>query len=77
MASCPDAFDGQLVYKHADRELVLQPLKGSIDPTQSDYTVGKVKVEIRLAKLTQGRWGALVGDEPDREYCVRIILLPI
>lgn len=62
----------QLVYKHDDRELVLQPLKGQIDPAKSEYTVGKVKVEIRLAKLAQGRWGALVGDEPDRTFRTRI-----
>ncbi|KAH8100690.1 SGS-domain-containing protein [Cristinia sonorae] len=55
----------KLVYRHLDRELVLQPLKGQIDPSQSNFSVGKVKVEIRLSKLAQGRWGALVGDSPD------------
>jgi len=55
----------KFLYKYDDRELVLQPLKGQIDPSKSDYSVGKVKVEIRLAKLAPGRWGALVGDEPD------------
>lgn len=54
------------MYQNGDKVLSLQPLKGQIDPTKSDYTVGKVKVEIRLAKMAQGRWGALVGDAPDR-----------
>ncbi|KAI0778235.1 SGS-domain-containing protein [Trametes elegans] len=52
-------------YTHGDKSLVLEPLKGQIDPARSDYTVGKVKVEVRLAKEAQGRWGALVGDSPD------------
>lgn len=57
----------QLVYKHGDKELSLQPLKGQIDSEKSDYSVGKVKVEIRLVKVAQGRWGSVVGDSPDRE----------
>lgn len=57
----------QLVYTHGDKSLVLQPLKGQIDPSASTFTVGKVKVEIRLAKAALGRWGALVGDSPDGE----------
>ena len=56
----------QLTYKHGDKVLELQPLKGQIDPAQSSYTVGKVKVEIRLHKVAIGRWGALTGDSPDR-----------
>ncbi|THH34174.1 hypothetical protein EUX98_g115 [Antrodiella citrinella] len=55
----------KVLYKYEDHELSLQPLKGQIDAAKSDYTVGKVKVEIRLAKIAHGRWGALVGDEPD------------
>jgi len=43
----------------------LEPLKGQIDPSASDYTVGKIKVEIRLVKMIPGRWGSLVGDSPD------------
>ncbi|KAI0815002.1 SGS-domain-containing protein [Irpex lacteus] len=54
-----------LVYKHGEKELSLQPLKGQVDPEKSDFTVGKVKVEIRLVKVAQGRWGGLVGDSPD------------
>lgn len=54
------------MYQNGDNVLSLQPLKGQIDPTKSDYTVGRVKVEIRLAKMVQGRWGSLVGDAPDR-----------
>ncbi|KAI5898237.1 SGS-domain-containing protein [Schizophyllum commune H4-8] len=55
----------KLTYKHGDKVLELQPLKGQIDPAQSSYTVGKVKVEIRLHKVAIGRWGALTGDSPD------------
>lgn len=58
----------QLSYEHEDRHLLLAPLKGQIDPAKSDYTVGKVKVEIRLAKVVAGRWGSLVGDSPDRTF---------
>ncbi|KAI9572987.1 SGS domain-containing protein [Boletus coccyginus] len=55
----------KLLYQNGDKVLSLQPLKGQIDPTKSDYTVGKVKVEIRLAKMVLGRWGGLVGEAPD------------
>jgi suppressor of G2 allele of SKP1 len=48
--------------------LILEPLKGQINPEASEFTVGKVKVEIRLAKMTSARWVQLVGDAPDREY---------
>ncbi|THV04973.1 SGS-domain-containing protein [Dendrothele bispora CBS 962.96] len=55
----------KLTYTNGDKVLVLEPLKGQIDPNASDYTVGKVKVELRLSKMAQGRWGGLVGDSPD------------
>ncbi|KAF8560334.1 SGS-domain-containing protein [Imleria badia] len=55
----------KLVYQNGDKVLSLQPLKGQIDPTGCDYTVGKVKVEIRLVKMVLGRWGGLVGKAPD------------
>ncbi|KDQ63572.1 hypothetical protein JAAARDRAFT_148034 [Jaapia argillacea MUCL 33604] len=55
----------RLSYKNGEKELVLEPLKGQIDPEASGYTVGKVKVEIRLVKMAQGRWVSLVGDSPD------------
>lgn len=45
---------------------MLEPLKGQIDTEKSNFTVGKVKVEVRFAKMAQGRWGALTGDAPDR-----------
>ena len=45
---------------------MLEPLKGQIDTEKSSFTVGKVKVEVRLTKMAQGRWGALTGDAPDR-----------
>lgn len=54
------------MYQNGDKVLSLQPLKGQIDTSKSDYIVGKVKVEIRLAKMVLGRWGGLVGDAPDR-----------
>jgi len=54
-----------LVYTHEDKILTLEPLKGQIDTEKSDYTVGKVKVEIRLVKLAHGRWGSLVGETAD------------
>ncbi|KAH9950371.1 SGS-domain-containing protein [Amylocystis lapponica] len=54
-----------LSYQNGDKQLLLEPLSGQIDTEKSDYTVGKVKVEIRLAKMAQGRWGALVGSSPD------------
>ncbi|KAL4243495.1 Protein Sgt1-like protein [Abortiporus biennis] len=54
-----------LLYSHEDKVLSLEPLKGQIDTEKSDYSVGKVKVEIRLVKSVQGRWGSLVGDAPD------------
>ena len=44
----------------------LDPLKGQIDTEKSEYTIGKVKVEVRLAKVAAIRWGGLVGDAPDR-----------
>ncbi|KIJ68478.1 hypothetical protein HYDPIDRAFT_81396 [Hydnomerulius pinastri MD-312] len=55
----------KLTYEHGDKVLTLQPLKGQIDPDKCDFTVGKVKIEIRLTKVAQGRWGGLVGDSPD------------
>jgi len=55
----------KLSYQNGDKVLSLQPLKGQIDPTKSDYTVGNVKVEIRLGKMVLGRWGGLVGEAPD------------
>ncbi|KAF8168123.1 SGS-domain-containing protein [Crassisporium funariophilum] len=55
----------KFTYTHGEHSLVLEPLKGQIDPDGSDYTVGKVKVEVRLIKRVQGRWGALIGDSPD------------
>ncbi|TFK57101.1 SGS-domain-containing protein [Heliocybe sulcata] len=55
----------KLSYKNGEKELVLEPLRSQIDPEASSYTVGKVKVEIRVAKIAQGRWGQLTGDTPD------------
>lgn len=55
----------KFTYTHGDKSLVLAPLKGQVNPGSCEYTVGKVKVEIRLMKMVSGRWGALVGDSPD------------
>lgn len=55
----------QLTYQNGEKQLVLQPLKGQIDPEGCDYTVGKVKVEVRLKKMAATRWSALVSDIPD------------
>ncbi|KAK0465050.1 SGS-domain-containing protein [Desarmillaria tabescens] len=55
----------KFTYTHGDKSLVLAPLKGQINPESCEYTVGKVKVEVRLTKMAPGRWGALVGDSPD------------
>jgi len=53
-----------LIYEHEEKKLVLEPLKGTVEPSTSDFSVGKVKIEIRLAKTveSQGRWGKLVRD---------------
>ena len=45
--------------------LYLQPLKGEIDPEASTFSIGKVKIEIKIVKRVFGRWGSLVGDSPD------------
>ena len=45
----------------------LDPLRGQIDTEKSDYTIGKVKVEVRFVKAAAIKWGGLVGDTPDRE----------
>lgn len=41
---------------------MLDPLTGEIDPENSAFTVGKVKVEVRLHKKSAGRWVKLVGE---------------
>ncbi|KIM85170.1 hypothetical protein PILCRDRAFT_817158 [Piloderma croceum F 1598] len=55
----------KLSYTHGGKQLILEPLKGQINPDASEFTVGKVKVEIRLAKMASARWVQLVGDAPD------------
>ncbi|KAE9408112.1 SGS-domain-containing protein [Gymnopus androsaceus JB14] len=55
----------RVTYTHGEKSLVLEPLKGQINPDACEYTVGKVKVELRLTKVAQGRWGGLIGDSPD------------
>ncbi|CCM06323.1 uncharacterized protein FIBRA_08575 [Fibroporia radiculosa] len=54
-----------LSYENGDTKLALEPLKGQIDTAKSDFSVGKVKIEIRLVKAAPGRWGGLVGASPD------------
>ena len=58
----------QFTYTNGEKTLVLEPLKGQIDPDASDFTVSKIKVEVRLIKRAQGRWGDLVGDAPDGKH---------
>jgi len=61
--------DRSVIYENGETKLVLEPLKGDVDPETSDFTVGKVKVEVRLAKKlhAQGRWGKLIGEPSDIE----------
>jgi len=54
-----------VLYENGDKSLHCHPLKGQIDPEQSSFVVGKIKVELRLVKAAQGRWGGLIGDAPD------------
>lgn len=46
-------------------------MKGQINIETSSYDVKKVKVEVKLSKVASLRWGGLVGDAPDREWCFR------
>ncbi|KAJ7125601.1 SGS domain-containing protein [Mycena crocata] len=55
----------KLSYTNGDKSLVLEPLKGQITTDACEFTVGKVKVEVRLVKTVPGRWGGLIGDSPD------------
>ncbi|KAJ7225536.1 SGS domain-containing protein, partial [Mycena pura] len=55
----------KVTYTNGDKTLVLDPLKGQVIPDACEYTVGKVKVEVRLTKAAGGRWGGLIGDSPD------------
>lgn len=64
----------QVLYENGDKTLHFQPLKGQIDPGQSSFVVGKLKVELRLVKVAQGRWGGLIGDAPDRTSHAAVIL---
>ncbi|KAF8525150.1 SGS domain-containing protein, partial [Hysterangium stoloniferum] len=54
--------DTAVTYEHGEKKLDLDPLTGNIDPETSSFTVGKVKVEIRLTKKAPGRWVKLVRD---------------
>ncbi|KAG6890424.1 hypothetical protein C0995_008778 [Termitomyces sp. Mi166 len=47
--------DRKVSYTHGEKSLVLEPLKGQINPSNSSYIVGKVKVEVRLVKVIPGR----------------------
>ncbi|KAJ7634281.1 SGS domain-containing protein [Mycena polygramma] len=55
----------KLSYTNGEKSLVLEPLKGQIVTDACEFTVGKVKIEVRLAKAVPGRWGGLIGDSPD------------
>jgi suppressor of G2 allele of SKP1 len=52
--------------EYEESKLLLEPLKGEIDAEASSYTVGKVKIEIRMQKVVPGRWAVLVK-APDAE----------
>ena len=65
----------QVLYENGDKTLHFRPLKGQVDPEQSSFVVGKVKVELRLVKAASGRWGGLIGDAPDRTSHASIVLL--
>lgn len=56
-----------VVYEHGENKLELNPLKGDVDPDNSHFTVGKVKVDIHLVKAlhAQGRWGKLLAEQSD------------
>lgn len=41
----------QFNYQNGEKWLVLEPLTGEIDPESCNFTVGKVKVEVRVACL--------------------------
>ena len=58
----------QLVYEHGDKKLVLDPLTGAIDPDNSDFTIGKFTVEVRLRKKSPRRWVGLVRKS---QFCPR------
>ncbi|KAG9007693.1 RIBULOSE-phosphate 3-epimerase [Tulasnella sp. 427] len=49
-------------FQYGDHRLHLEPLKAQVDPEESGYRVGKVKVEIWLKKRAAARWGGLVSD---------------
>jgi suppressor of G2 allele of SKP1 len=69
----PNKLFKQILYENGENILDFQPLKGQIDPEKSSFVVGKVKVEIRLAKVAHGRWGGLIGDAPDRtSICTQV-----
>jgi len=55
----------KFTYTNGEKSLVIEPLKGQITTDACDYTVGKVKVEVRFTKTAFGRWGGLTGDSPD------------
>jgi len=57
-----------VTYKNGEKSLELGPLKGQIVPEQSSFMVGKVKIELKLAKAAANRWGGLIGDTPDRAF---------
>jgi len=55
------------IFEYEEYKLELDPLKAQIDPDQSGFSVGKMNVQIWLAKKVPARWGNLVsdgGDEP-------------
>lgn len=63
----------QFLYQHGDNKLELDPLRAGIDPATSDFSIGKVKVEVRFTKLIGGRWGTLTNEGSD-SMCLFFLL---
>lgn len=55
----------QLIYENDEKKLVLEHLTGEIDPAASDYTVGKVKVEVLFATSRDTSTAEVIGDPTD------------
>lgn len=57
----------QLNYQNGEKRITLDPLTSEIDPTASNYTVGRVKVEVRSscylarALLPHAYYGSYIG----------------
>jgi suppressor of G2 allele of SKP1 len=57
----------RVTFIYQDKNIDFNPLKGEIDPKNSNFRVGKMKVEITLSKKTLGRWTAIVRGEGENK----------